>query len=231
VKLEGVLPESIRLDESPSRVVSWDEYWQKIELVGTILNQAHAQGHYDPDVLVGISNGGLLFADSILRIAYANAKPFLTFWAHRKPGAKYFENQVNYALLSTSLLEEFRKTKANNQKVEFLVFDDMLGSGTTFNQLLEFLETNIPDWQVHFHLRFIFLYASSETRVEQIRQYLLTEHPIFRDRLQHLSFLTDKRELPYRKELAYGDIAESLKQDVVATDAKKGIDAIELKSV
>lgn len=209
VKLEGVLPESFRVEENSSRVVPWEEYWKKIEIVGSVLSQAHAQGHYDPDVLVGISNGGLLFADSILRIAYANAKPLLSLWAYRKPGTKYFENNVNYELLTGNVLDELRIHKPKDQKVEFLVFDDMVGSGTTFNQLLEYLKKTVPNWEDNFNLVFVFLYASSETRVEQIRKYLLTEHPVFRDRMRDFSYLTDKRELPYRKELAYGDIAEN----------------------
>jgi len=106
----------------------------------------------------------------------------------------------------------------------------MLGSGTTFNQLLEYLETNVTDWEKDFNLVFVFLYASSETRVVQIRKYLLTEHPVFRDRLRHFNYLTDKRELPYRKELAYGDIAESLRQNDVAAEINNEAEQLEMQT-
>lgn len=65
-------------EESPATgSVSWDEYWARTAHITDVLSELQAAGVYTPDIIVGISNGGLFLADTSLRLVYKNEVPLL----------------------------------------------------------------------------------------------------------------------------------------------------------
>jgi hypoxanthine phosphoribosyltransferase len=189
--------------------VSWEEYWNQVVRVEQSLNELLASGVYEPDILLGISNGGLFLADTILRLVYGNKVPTLCLWALRRQ-ENYFDNPVNNALITEELINELTKNKEAKDKIRILVMDDIVGTQRTFNQLVSYLKQRLNKLFQRIDLKFIFLFSPRLETSENLSVYLLSSDPaiIAKYEQMNLEGVTRKRDLPYRKSIHYGDITK-----------------------
>ncbi len=191
--------------------VSWDEYWSRTAAIEETLDQLQSAGVYKPDILVGISNGGLFLADTSLRLVYKNEVPLISLWARRSKD-KYFDNPLNNALIDPETINKLIQTESHNKKIRVLVMDDIVGTQRTFNQLVEYFKKQLGDmFDKQIELRFAFLFTPRKETIDSLRAYLLSkDQSIVRDFKEiELEVVTGKSDLPYRKSIHYGDITQS----------------------
>lgn len=198
--------------------VSWDEYWTKIESVIKILTEL-APDYYEPDALVSVSNGGLLFADSVSRLAYENRIPLFSLWANRKDYLDLFANPV-----SKGILEQLRKMvsdhhhskgettdhrgKLKKKAFQVLFLDDMVGGGNTFQQFLKYFNDLIEKEAMEIH--FLVLYTSNKEAIKRFRPNFLfcSDDSDISKVFAGFEVMTNRHTLPYRKEIPHGGIVE-----------------------
>lgn len=191
-------------------IISWDEYWEQLQHICNILQDAKVEGVYSPDILLGISNGGLLVADTILRLVYDNVVPLLALWANRSVD-NYFENGVNRALISEESLQDISQVKASkNRKIKILVIDDIVGSTKTFRQLIDFMQGTLgKEFFELVEVRFVFVYTPRKKQDPNVSRYLLSEDRSYKvRRWAKLETQTTRDYLPYRKDIRYGQVEE-----------------------
>jgi hypothetical protein len=208
--------------------------------VEEVLSELQATGVYKPDLILGISNGGLFLADTILRLVYKNDVPMMALWAQRSKD-EYFNNPINNALITEDVILTFARdgissnpTSANtptsgrsraaaesrnpSRLVRILGMDDIVGTQRTFTQLVEYLRKRLGQTFDSIELRFVFLFTPRPETLETLSSYLLSQDPkVVRDfRAVDLESITGKSDLPYRKSIHTGFITQP---DAVARPA------------
>lgn len=79
--MEVHLNEPLEGDENITPSMPWSIYWERLLRISAKLQEAAAEGQYRPDVLVGITNGGAMFADLLARkMSYEG--PIVSLWAN-----------------------------------------------------------------------------------------------------------------------------------------------------
>jgi hypoxanthine phosphoribosyltransferase len=196
------------LEEPPAiGRVSWDEYWARTTEVVEVLGELQAAGIYTPDIILGISNGGLFLADTTLRLVYKNDIPLVSLWARRSQ-EKYFDNPINSSLINTDLLRVLVPGGEPKRAIRVLIMDDMVGTQRTFKQLLEYLTDRLGDQSRDIEVRFVFLFTPREETIEELGPYLLSRDSTIAAAYKtiQLEAVTSKTDLPYQKSIYYGSI-------------------------
>lgn len=207
-------------EESPAvGRVSWDEYWARTAQIEDVLSELGAAGVYRPDLIVGISNGGLFLADTSLRLVYKNDVPLIALWARRSQ-EKYFDNPVNNALINEDVLKSLAPdASAAKRPIRVLVMDDIVGTQRTFKQLVEYFEERLGGFFANVEIRFVFLFTPREETVGDLHSYLLShdDNILGKYKAIELEAVTSKSDLPYRKSIHFGSITPSQVRDKLAT--------------
>jgi hypoxanthine phosphoribosyltransferase len=115
----------------------WKIYWSQIETIIELLKNSS----YQPDYLIGVSNGGLFVADSIHRLVYFKVQlPLISLWANRLAKRNdYFNNSTNDSVIQSIV----------NPNPKILLIDDLISTGTTFYKAKEFILKKIPKSEIH----------------------------------------------------------------------------------
>jgi len=185
----------------------WPEYWNRIEAICTLLDGPTKNGQFAPDVVMGISNGGLVVADLIGRAVFRGT-PILGLWAdrYRKPpgdstgeGFWYFENEYNNALV------EIIKNKVEGRNAVFLILDDHLGTGTTALQVKNYLKAQFDGKVDILYIPMFSKRPEYIDVVEDLFPYKFGDGKIFVN-VEPGDFLrgmtTGASHFPYRKEIS-----------------------------
>jgi hypoxanthine phosphoribosyltransferase len=194
---------------SDNKTMPWSVYWNQMERTLTELGDFHRNGNFNPDLIVGISNGGLIFADIISRQSYSNAVPFLTLWAHRPHHEDYFNHPIG-EILTKDLLENLGRSmgKEHEPPYKILLIDDIIGSTRTIRQAIKFIKDSLGNVEVQITCFVLFSKASKE-QLEEIEEFFPNNHPeqFVRSRFYHyIDGLRTRYELlPYHKEI-HGDL-------------------------
>jgi adenine/guanine phosphoribosyltransferase-like PRPP-binding protein len=198
-------------EESPATgKVSWDEYWARTAHIEEVLSELQATGVYTPDIIIGISNGGLFLADTSLRLVYKNEVPMISLWARRSQ-EKYFDNPINNAQITPELIKALAPGIDLKRRIRVLVMDDIVGTKRTFTQLVDYLHDRLGDFHDHIEIRFVFLFTPLEETINDLRPYLLSQDGNITSTFKTLELeaVTGKSDLPYRKSIHYGSITPS----------------------
>jgi hypoxanthine phosphoribosyltransferase len=207
-------------EESPaSERVSWEEYWARTAQIEETLSELQATGIYTPDIIVGISNGGLFLADTSLRLVYKNEVPLISLWTRRSQ-EKYFDNPINNALINNDVLRALVPGTDGKKRIRVLVMDDIVGTQRTFKQLVAYLEERLGDFFRNVEIRFVFLFTPRAEIVHDLGPYLLSQdHRIASEyKAIELETVTSKSVLPYRKSIHFGSITPSQDIEELRTD-------------
>jgi orotate phosphoribosyltransferase-like protein len=120
----------------------WSTYWARLARIAGKLREASVEGHYKPDALIGITNGGAIFADLLGReVGYRC--PILSLWANRAM-TDYFHNPINDAICQ-GIVDYLKKTDPKITKPKLLLVDDIVASGHTYRHAINYLRGRVLD--------------------------------------------------------------------------------------
>ena len=168
----------------------WIEYWRRVEEISRSIHEDRASRRYAPAIIVGISNGGMIFADLLAR-RFQGFVPVVGLWANRK-SKKYFESEIN-----KQLLVGVKTTIANN--AELLLVDDIVASGTTVGQAIDFIREHLPEASISF----LPMFNRNLQYLDAIKDVLLWLKPPFKDNPNEARKIsgTSWTTLPYFKDI------------------------------
>ena len=134
--------QSHRSDKYPQKIMSWNDFLNRIEWVSQLLRPYINEGQYVPDAILGISNGGLIVADLIGKSVFSGKNaPILSLWAQRFTRSHdYFKNQFNDAIIQMII-----KNHKLDRPISIFLVDDHFGSGNTLKQAIDYLKTNLGE--------------------------------------------------------------------------------------
>jgi adenine/guanine phosphoribosyltransferase-like PRPP-binding protein len=177
------------------RSLPWEMYWERISRMSSLLGEASADGRYNPDGLLGITNGGGAFVDFLSRKMNFPG-PVVCLWANRRgDGADYMDNPIN-----SGLIDGLKKTiNKDPNDTRILIVDDLIASGSTSGMAVRFLRRVFPGW----HLRYLPLFYRSMINKPEIDKILLWKHHAFnfdQEKIDELHLVRYSR-FPYEKAL------------------------------
>jgi len=180
----------------------WEFYFKTIGRISNILRTSHNEQtptkKYSPDAVLGISNGGMIFADYLHRsnIYKPSECQFLSLWANRSKAGQYFSCKANDMLLK-GIIEDAKKEA---DQVRLLLVDDNVSGGDTSQLAFNF----IKDRHEGVDVRFLPLFFNRDDILPKISEYILWTHQAFRYtdedilNLHHVPY----RDFPYNKRVS-----------------------------
>lgn len=125
LEMENVITDIQKFPHTSANEMPWEIYWDQVEQVITILKSSKT---YIPELIIGISNGGLFLADTISRMLYPTI-PLVCLWANRTDKKnEYFQNKCNKNLKGLV-----------NEVTNILIVDDSILKADTFIKAKDFL--------------------------------------------------------------------------------------------
>ena len=172
------------LTPKASLVMSWDEIMNRIDNL-SFYEEHYKSGTFTPDAIIGISNGGLIMAEIILR-KYFGGVPIISLWADRwssaglkDPSCHYFTNP--FAKAAISPLKLLSKEK---EYLTLLLIDDNVSSGTSCQYAVRFLRDELgPNTRIVF-----------QPLVCKLSDYLSVVEEVLAPSYQNDLFKLDKKE-------------------------------------
>ncbi len=191
--LEITNPDPIsRMVNSENRM-PWSAYRQSMSQLIESAIQVVKDGRYAPVTIIGMTNGGAMFADLLTRELFSRV-PMVCLWANRTQHFNYFDNEINNALV-----QGVATLMGSVEKPGVLLVDDIVASGGTHHQALQFLEKHLNGVDI----RFLPLFSRNSEYFQQVMDRVLWKHPAFDLADQEILRLhdTEWRVLPYGKDI------------------------------
>lgn len=197
--------EIIRKRDRPTDIVPWalvyatiDQISERLEAArdGTLANNQS----YQPDIILGITNGGMLFAELLYRTLrdqeiYDQDNCIIhALWAKRYPHPD-FDNPANNGMLK-GFIDSLDKEE---EDVRILLLDDNSGSGDTAS----FARTYINKIYPRVHVRYLPLFYKVSAVYQKIESFLIWNHPAFelsRQEVDNMHYV-EQAEFPYKKHI------------------------------
>ena len=168
VHIPGILTS---IGQSNDDYLSWDEWWLHIKDLIKLLDDPFTNGRFVPDVVFGISNGGLLVADLLGRALFKSTPiPILSLWAHRgksnnteDSNCYFFDNEYNKAVMEV--------LNKKQREITILLVDDLVFSSSTSIQASNFINRELKK---NCEILFTPLYCreTSDSNIEIIEKML-----------------------------------------------------------
>jgi hypoxanthine phosphoribosyltransferase len=175
----------------------WEDFWSRLTSIEALLKPTLDDRRYHPDVLLGLSNGGMFVADMLGRRLF-DRTPIASFWVNRHE-REWFENPLNVATISA--LVAFQDAKAG-QPLEVLLVDDIVASGNTMNLAIRFLEQHLSSATISF----LPLFSADSKFYQPISKHIIWNHKAFsaaysdQRRIEQIH-ATQSLMLPYEKHM------------------------------
>jgi hypoxanthine phosphoribosyltransferase len=172
----------------------WSAYKQRLKQVVSKAIDTVRDVRYVPIAIIGITNGGMMFADLLARELFGGTIPTVSLWANRKVHNDYFGSDINRATA-----QAIAKMAAGSQDASILLVDDIVASGSTHHQAIEFLKKSLSGVDI----RFLPLFSRNEKYFDLIKEHMLWNHSAFNIPDEEISHLhdTDWLRLPYDKDI------------------------------
>ncbi len=124
-------------------VMPWESYWAHFKSITGKLLEAFVEGRYAPDIIIGITNGGALFADLISRQVPYKC-PIASLWANRSSDPDtVFPHEIN-----KMLCKAIEKTWGTGAKI--LLVDDLISTTFTYTLAIRFLRESLTGCDIRF---------------------------------------------------------------------------------
>lgn len=193
----------IRKQDRKSDIVPWSFVYKTIDQIADRLSKAKeglvANGHsYRPDMILGITNGGMLFAEILYRTMrdqkIYNQEDCIVhaLWAERYPHPE-FDCAVNEGMLNAFV----QNVGKEPDDIRILLLDDNSGSGDTASFARRYINRLHP----LVHVRYLPLFYKVGAVYDKIEDFLVWSHPAFsmsRREVDSIHFV-EKAEFPYKK--------------------------------
>lgn len=154
-------------------VMSWDEYMSRIEDTCSYLETAVREYRYLPNAVVGITNGGLVAADLIVKRVYAGRDtPVLSLWAKRhefggQSAFWYFDNEYNDAMLES--IQKVAAARNVGEAINILLIDDHMGTGSTAVQAVAYIKDRLGE---HVRITYIPIVSRRLDNIGVVEEFL-----------------------------------------------------------
>lgn len=180
-----------------SNVMPWQEFLAQCRKLESMLQEKVVTNAYKPDVIIGITNGGLIFAEILGRNLF-HTSPLLSLWANRNSGSgKYFDNIYNHGVVDSI------KKLFTDGICDILLLDDNVATGSTVQEALTFLRSGLPKAKISF----LPVFTRNRKYLDAVgKGNLVWERPEFKDPPLDLNTLhtTARMFFPYQKDLREG---------------------------
>jgi pyrimidine operon attenuation protein/uracil phosphoribosyltransferase len=193
VEIPGLLTQSST--KIPESTMPWVEYFERLNRIVEWIEPKVGSGEFSLDLLLGISNGGMMFADLLGMKPFLFQRPKVTLWANRgSPEVNYFQNDINDALMH-GVDMMFNHLEAYN----VVLADDFIASGHTIRQAAKYVSEKLPKARVML-LPFV---CRSHRYIEMFKDLLIWyQHPFARSDADVKELHTTGRiAFPYEKEI------------------------------
>ena len=112
--------------------MSWDELWIYVRNLSLRLRRSPSTfGGFTPDLILGISHGGMVIADLLAR-DWGRKIPIVSLWDQK--GKRSFDNSINKTMLP--VIDE-------SQYADILLVNDINRTGQTIANVQEYLKRNL----------------------------------------------------------------------------------------
>jgi pyrimidine operon attenuation protein/uracil phosphoribosyltransferase len=179
----------------PQSSMTWPEYLETFNQIIERVEPKVRSGEYSPDLLMGISNGGMMFADLLGMKSFLFQIPKVALWAHRgSPDVNYFQNDINDALM-LGINGMFKQRKTFN----VILADDFIASGHTIRQAVKYVTDKLPK----AHVALLPLVCRSHRYIDMFNDLLIWFQPPFSYPEADIKQLhaTERIAFPYDKEI------------------------------
>lgn len=187
--------------------LSWEDWWERIQKRADELDDIHKK--HSINVIIGISNGGLVVADLIGRLKFKDV-PILSLWADRRSigtinneidrTCYFFDNKYNQAVMD-SIKEMF---KDNNHKIGILLVDDLIYTSNTCLQAKAYINREFEEFNGEYEIIFapLFCRRSSDIPLDQLKDIIISKYIKDCNSDEYLESLeSQKKKFPYYKDL------------------------------
>jgi hypoxanthine phosphoribosyltransferase len=180
--------------ESGDRPMPWSVYWAKLNAIRLKLQEAKKANTYNPDIIVGISNGGAIVADLLILNREYDC-PMVSFWADRKSMKAIFENEINISIVKG--ITAFLRKEPSETRI--LLIDDYISSANTCHQAMDFIRQYIPNC----HIRFLPLLYREDRNLQRVEKEIVWKHRAFNysDETIHQIHQVYWHKFPYEKDI------------------------------
>jgi hypoxanthine phosphoribosyltransferase len=187
---------SLQKGQTNSSDMPWSTFWSHLSDIVTKIQDLFREGRFFPTTILGITNGGAMYADLLGRELFENV-PVTSLWANRNHNTgNYFDNPINDAVVSG--IQIFAK-KMKKEKACILLVDDIVASGTTHKQALQYLKKKLPDAETWF----LPLFSRNEKYFDTVKKHIIWRHKAFDLTDEEISetHWSAYRGLPYDKDI------------------------------
>jgi hypoxanthine phosphoribosyltransferase len=178
--------------------MTWSEYWAHLDRIVTLLRAGLDKDKWFPDVFLGITNGGMIFAEFLARALGREEIPILALWANRQRAKRmdYFSDPVNSAMLQ-EFNKEFLTAEPNGETRTALILDDRLHTGATALAAIEITKSNLTNTDV----RYLPMASYNPRYLARCRDHLIWKHKSFNFSDDEISqiHVVERDYFPYRK--------------------------------
>lgn len=179
-------------------LLSWDVYWERIGLIAALLADADMEGRYNPNAILGISNGGGAYLDFLARKMNFDG-PVACLWANRRNAdpdrPEFISNPINNGIIDG--IKQLVDKPPGDTRI--LLVDDFIASGSTSQMAIRFLQSKFAGC----HVRFLPLFYRVPIEKAEIRKLLIWNHHGFkfdRERINSIHLVTTGM-FPYGKNM------------------------------
>ena len=193
VKIPGMM--AVTGEHLPDSLMPWEEYLNYVRVIINRLTPFYEQGKYVPEIIIGISNGGMIFADLLGMDNLFWSLPKFALWADRKEqNANFFNNCVNDAIVRA-----IPKLVGHRRPIDILLVDDIIASGYTSRRAVSYLSQEMPKANV----KLLPLVSRSDRFLTLFRESLLWFSAPFdySDQEAYELHSTTRDVLPYYKDI------------------------------
>lgn len=146
-----------------------------------------------PDVILGISNGGLIPVELLKRLNYQNQSiPVLSLWSEKIYRSESFNNKYNSATIKS-----IKEILCDNKTIKVLIIDDVVTSGKTFQEAKKFIQKRIKNVKI----KFLPILSRDIKYLESYKRDLLYHYFGIPEAEYSKLLKTDYEYLPYEKEI------------------------------
>lgn len=223
--------DSIEIDSDESDRMSWDIWSNQIQFLIELLEYMRKSNqpgkHFQPDAIIGITNGGLTVMDMVARQLYSPQNiPVLALWARRESVEKDKENGKNWPIsyftheYNEAQIKILKRRKERKRKLfSILLIDDLVKSSTTYFQAKKYLIEKLGRENLELLFIPLFIYKKEyllNQELDNAEKELLYG---FRNGIYGLQkeaffekFITDYKILPWGKRIDDRDINSHFKK-------------------
>jgi len=183
-------------------VMQWDEIMRRVADL-QFYEEHYKSGSFHPDAVIGITNGGMIMAEIIVRKYFTNV-PLIALWADRwspelsrSASHQYFTNEFAEAAIAPLI-----KIAGSSGKdyLTLLLIDDNVSSGITCKYAVEFLRKKLGNKTQIVFQPMVCKAADKLSAVEDLLPPAMNLFGLNRDEFVG-KLLTSKSRFPYDKDI------------------------------